>query len=164
VQTSCYTLPPRKGDRTGRHAACLPAERALSVHDTDMGFGDLAGARLRLLAGWRLWGRHVASAATGLCVRLGNRTSPLFTKPVYRAATHFWDLALCWAPNRFNREEVARSPLALPERPPPVTFCLAVMLPRDWWGWRVIWQKIQTVIHCALSDHTQYYSIQKCFK
>ncbi len=71
VQTSCYTLPPRKGDRRGRQAACLPAEKAFSVHDMDMGFGDPAGARLRLLAGWRLWGRHVASAAMGLGMRLG---------------------------------------------------------------------------------------------
>lgn len=71
VQTSCYTLPPRKGDRRGRQAACLPAEKAFSVHDMDMGFGDPAGARLRLLAGWRLWGRHVASAAMGLGRSLG---------------------------------------------------------------------------------------------
>lgn len=71
VQTSCYTLPPRKGDRRGRQAACLPAEKAFSVHDTDMVFGDLAGARLRLLDGWRLWSRHTASAAMGLGVSVG---------------------------------------------------------------------------------------------
>ncbi len=71
VQTSCYTLPPKKGDRRGRQAACLPAEKAFSVHDMDMGSGDPAGARLRLLAGWRLWGRHVASAAMGLSRSLG---------------------------------------------------------------------------------------------
>lgn len=71
VQTSCYTLPPRKGDRRGRQAACLPAEKALSVHDMDMGSGDPAGARLHLLAGWRLRGRHVASAAMGLGMSVG---------------------------------------------------------------------------------------------
>ena len=69
------------------------------------------------------------------CVReTGDGTSPLFTKPVYRAATHFRDLVLRYEPNRFNWEEVARSPLALPERPPPATFCLAVTLPRNGWG------------------------------
>lgn len=71
VQTSCYTLPPRKGDRRGRQAACLPAEKAFSVHDMDMGFGDPAGARLRLLPRWRLCGRHVASAAMGLGMSVG---------------------------------------------------------------------------------------------
>ncbi|TNN80224.1 hypothetical protein EYF80_009549 [Liparis tanakae] len=41
----------KKGDRRGRRAARLPAEKAFSVHDMDIGFGDPAGARLRLLAG-----------------------------------------------------------------------------------------------------------------
>lgn len=160
MQTSCYTRPRRKGGQE-RTACCPPAcwEGLLCAWH---------GHRL-WWPGWRppTSPRRLKALGPpcGICCQGAGHEAGAWPS-VHQACLQSCSTFLGPGdalPNQTNStEEVARSPLALPERPPPATFCWLSCYTERGGGpeWGHFVQNSKKAIHCAHCFHTQYYLLQ----